>query len=343
LSAADAEALGQPVRRFIADHIIPLEQEAFAAGVGDKLRFQMQQLAHDAGVLAPQAPVGYGGGGADLVTTTVLLEEAGYSPLGPLAMNCAASDEGNMHLLAVVGTEEQKERYLRPLVRDEMRSCFKAEFGASKQPVMEALRRLSSEGLVEIIPQVRCRVPVYDGADASDFFAIFGGTERAVAGVAAQRCTEAQVDELAAVNAEIRQLVTEADPSARPSLPRPQPPLPRRCPRDGPLGGRDRNQPQDVGHVRPGDQHQRRVAAPGISRLPTLRRPRAHHPRSARSRSARRPPRDGGTHSRHCGDHQRGGAGGLLSIVPPVRYSFSGTNGRRRTLCSLFAVRSARV
>jgi hypothetical protein len=47
----------------------------------------------------------------------VLLEEAGYSPLGPLAMNCAAPDEGNIHLLAVVATAEQKERYLRPLVR----------------------------------------------------------------------------------------------------------------------------------------------------------------------------------------------------------------------------------
>jgi acyl-CoA dehydrogenase len=58
------------------------------------------------------------------VTSAVLLEEAGYSPLGPLAMNCAAPDEGNMHLLAVVGTQEQKERYLRPLVRGEMRSCF---------------------------------------------------------------------------------------------------------------------------------------------------------------------------------------------------------------------------
>ena len=85
LSAADSEALGQPVRRFIADHIIPLEQEAFAAGVDDKLRIQMQQLAHDAGLLAPQAPAEYGGGGADFVTTAVLLEEAGYSPLGSLA------------------------------------------------------------------------------------------------------------------------------------------------------------------------------------------------------------------------------------------------------------------
>ncbi len=124
ITPADAERLGRPVRRFIADSIIPLEQEAFAAGLDDKLRVHLQQLASDAGLLAPQAPAEYGGGGADFVTSAVLLEEAGYSPLGPLAMNCAAPDEGNIHLLAVVATAEQKDRYLRPLVRGEMRSCF---------------------------------------------------------------------------------------------------------------------------------------------------------------------------------------------------------------------------
>jgi DNA-binding GntR family transcriptional regulator len=93
--------------------------------------------------------------------------------------------------------------------------ALKAEFGVSKQPVMEALRRLSSEGLVEIIPQVGCRVPVYSGADVSDFFAIFGGMEGAVAGVAAQRRTDAQVDQLAAANDEIRRLIDEPDPAAR--------------------------------------------------------------------------------------------------------------------------------
>jgi acyl-CoA dehydrogenase len=123
LTPADAEAIAKPVRRFIADRIIPREQEAFAAGVDDKLRIQLQQLAHHAGVLAPQAPAEYMGGGAEFVTTVVLPEEAGYRPLGPLAMNCAARDEGNLHLLAVVGTAEQKERCLRPLVRGDMRSC----------------------------------------------------------------------------------------------------------------------------------------------------------------------------------------------------------------------------
>ena len=93
--------------------------------------------------------------------------------------------------------------------------ALKAEFGVSKQPVMEALRRLSSEGLVEIIPQVGCRIPVYGSVDVIDFFAIFGGMEGAVAGVAAQRCTNAQVDELAAVNDQIKQLIADPDPAAR--------------------------------------------------------------------------------------------------------------------------------
>jgi DNA-binding GntR family transcriptional regulator len=92
---------------------------------------------------------------------------------------------------------------------------LRAEFGVSKQPLMDALRRLSTEGLVEIIPQVGCQVPVYSSTDVSDFFAFFGGAEGALADVAARRCTDDQVRQLAAVNAEIGQLIGNPDPSAR--------------------------------------------------------------------------------------------------------------------------------
>jgi acyl-CoA dehydrogenase len=124
LSSADAEAIARPVRKFIAEAIIPLEQKAFSQGIDDDLRIHMQQLARDAGLLAPQAAAEYGGGGVDFVTTAVLLEEAGYSPLGPLALNCSAPDEGNMHLLAVIASAAQRDRYLRPLISGEVRSCF---------------------------------------------------------------------------------------------------------------------------------------------------------------------------------------------------------------------------
>jgi DNA-binding GntR family transcriptional regulator len=93
--------------------------------------------------------------------------------------------------------------------------ALKAEFDVSKQPIMDALRRLASDGLVEIIPQVGCRVPVYEPQDVADFFAIFGGMEGAVAGVAAHRCTPAQLAELIAVNGEIDTLASNPDAAAR--------------------------------------------------------------------------------------------------------------------------------
>src|SRR5580698_11674437 len=95
ITPADAEAIGKPVRGLIADSVIPLEPEALATGVTDELRVRLQGLAREAGLLAPQAPAEYGGGGASFSSAAVLLEEAGYSLLGPLAMNCAAPDEGN--------------------------------------------------------------------------------------------------------------------------------------------------------------------------------------------------------------------------------------------------------
>jgi DNA-binding GntR family transcriptional regulator len=92
---------------------------------------------------------------------------------------------------------------------------LKAEYGISKQPVMEALRRLAADGLVEIIPQVGSQVPVYERQDVEDFFGVFGGMEGAVAGVAAHRCTAIQLDDLIAANVEIGLLRSEPDATAR--------------------------------------------------------------------------------------------------------------------------------
>jgi alkylation response protein AidB-like acyl-CoA dehydrogenase len=59
-----------------------------------------------------------------MVDRAPVFEEAGYSLFGPLALNIAAPDEGNVHLLAHVATDEQKERFLRPLVAGQQRSAF---------------------------------------------------------------------------------------------------------------------------------------------------------------------------------------------------------------------------
>ena len=68
-----------------------------------------------------------------------------------------------------------------------------AEFGVSRQPIMEALRVLSAEGLVTIIPQVGCRVASYGAQEVRDFFALFATMEGAVAALAATRRTDADL------------------------------------------------------------------------------------------------------------------------------------------------------
>ena len=118
--------LQERTRAFIRDKIIPLEGDARQErhGPTDELRREMNALAKEAGLLAPHVAKEYGGLGLGHVGRAIVFEEAGYSVLGPLAMNLSAPDEGNMHLMEVVATPEQKERWLRPLATGEIRSCF---------------------------------------------------------------------------------------------------------------------------------------------------------------------------------------------------------------------------
>ena len=61
----------------------------------------------------------------------------------------------------------------------------KAEFGVSKQPVMDAMRRLEATGIVEIVPQSGCRVAHYSAQEIKDFFNLFGRFEGEIAAAAA--------------------------------------------------------------------------------------------------------------------------------------------------------------
>ncbi len=82
-----------------------------------------------------------GGLGLSHVEKAVIFEEAGYSCLGPIAMNIHAPDEGNIHLMEEVATPEQKERWLKPLAQGKIRSCFamtEPAPGAGSDPSMLA-------------------------------------------------------------------------------------------------------------------------------------------------------------------------------------------------------------
>ena len=93
--------------------------------------------------------------------------------------------------------------------------ALRGEFDVSRQPVMEAMRRLASEGLVEIVPQVGCRVPVYPGSDVEDFFAMFAVMEGSVAGVAAERHGDTELGALENANQQIADLAAVPDPARR--------------------------------------------------------------------------------------------------------------------------------
>lgn len=114
------------VLQFLDEVVIPVEKELRESG--EELTMEtlqsMRAKAKASGLWAPTMPKDLGGMGLNIEEFAPVLEAAGRSLIGPLAIHCAAPDEGNMHLLNTFATEEQRERYLRPLVAGEIFSTF---------------------------------------------------------------------------------------------------------------------------------------------------------------------------------------------------------------------------
>jgi alkylation response protein AidB-like acyl-CoA dehydrogenase len=85
---------------------------------------QKRAQAQTLGLWTPHLPQQYGGLGLLLTEFAPLSEEMGRTPLGHFVFNCQAPDIGNTEILLAHGTEEQKQTYLLPLMRGEIRSCF---------------------------------------------------------------------------------------------------------------------------------------------------------------------------------------------------------------------------
>jgi acyl-CoA dehydrogenase len=120
-----ATEIADRVEAFVRDVVVPYEQDPRRDHHGaptDELVSELKEKARAAGVLSPHIlPDG------DHLTqreTAVVLIRSGLSPLGPLACNTNAPDEGNMYLLGKVGSPELQERFLRPMVDGRARSAF---------------------------------------------------------------------------------------------------------------------------------------------------------------------------------------------------------------------------
>ena len=136
-----AESIGAAVERFVRETVVPFERDprCGAHGPADDLVHELRALAFQAGVLTPH--ILPNGDHLSQRETAWVLVRSGLSPLGPVACNTAAPDEGNMYLIGKVGSEAQKARLLMPMVAGEARSAFfmtepATEGGAGSDPSM---------------------------------------------------------------------------------------------------------------------------------------------------------------------------------------------------------------
>lgn len=161
------------VKQFVVDKVIPFEKDPRLTSHGptDELRVELNDLAREAGLFAPHVPTEWGGMGLDHMTLAVVFDAAGYSPLGPIALHCAAPDEANMNLLHRVATQAQKERWLKPFAAGEIRSnfCMTEPGGAGADP-SGMLTKAHYDGDDFIVSGVKWLIT---GAKGSSFTIIF--------------------------------------------------------------------------------------------------------------------------------------------------------------------------
>jgi acyl-CoA dehydrogenase len=131
----EARPLFEAVKKHIAENVAPITEEFFALGEGRADRWswatgqlELLQEAKDkakaSGLWNFFLPDAETGEGLKNLDYAYIAAELGKSPLASESLNCSAPDTGNMEVLERVGTEAQKEEWLKPLLNGEIRSCF---------------------------------------------------------------------------------------------------------------------------------------------------------------------------------------------------------------------------
>ena len=122
----ELEAIREKTRDFIDNVVKPAEANIVRDDRTSLIAaiIEMRTEAQKRGLWLPHMPEEWGGMGLGHVELAMVQAEAARSGFGPYAINAQAPDEGNMHTLLHWGTDEQKEKYLRPLCDGRARSCF---------------------------------------------------------------------------------------------------------------------------------------------------------------------------------------------------------------------------
>lgn len=174
-----ATEIGARVEAFVRDVIFAYEKDKrlTSHGPAEDLVMEMRGLARAAGVLTPH--ILSSGEHLTQTETAHVLIRSGLSPLGPVACNTMAPDEGNMYLLGHVGSEQQKARFLAPLIAGEARSAFfmtepAEDGGAGSDPSMmlTTARREADHWVID------GRKAFITGADGAQVGIVMARTER---------------------------------------------------------------------------------------------------------------------------------------------------------------------
>ena len=114
------------INEFVDKELIPIEQEFLNNDFRDMIPVlkEKRAMVKKMELWGPNHPVELGGMGLSMVDHGLVSEALGRTPIGHYVFGCQAPDAGNIEILHLYATEEQKEKYLKPLAAGDIRSCF---------------------------------------------------------------------------------------------------------------------------------------------------------------------------------------------------------------------------
>ena len=119
----ETKAIRQTVREFVQNECIPAEEQCTAENFDGTLA-RLREKARGQGLWCPFIPPEHGGMGLKPLANALVQMELGESFLGALALNTQGPDDATMLTLLEHGTDDQKERFLKPLLNGEKRICY---------------------------------------------------------------------------------------------------------------------------------------------------------------------------------------------------------------------------
>ena len=165
----EARDLADKVEAFVREVVFPYETDQRRDHHGaplDEMVYEMRDKARAAGVLTPH--VRADGSHRTQRETAMILIRSGLSPLGPLACNTNAPDEGNMYLIGHVASPELQERFLKPLHEGRARSAFlmtePAEWGGAGADPSMMKTTCHQDGNHWVVNGRKCFITGYEGA-----------------------------------------------------------------------------------------------------------------------------------------------------------------------------------